>query len=91
MQPSLLDLAPRFDGADIEPHDHARLAAQIARVFDVIKDGQWWPVHAIAHVTGDPEPSVSAQLRNLRKPRFGAYVIHRKREQNLTFYKLVLS
>jgi hypothetical protein len=32
----------------------------------------------IAIVTGDGESSISAQLRNLRKPQFGSFVITRR-------------
>jgi hypothetical protein len=86
---------PRFDGADIQPADHARLADQIGRVYAVLEDGDWWSVQAIAGVielrfrVTDPEISISAQLRNLRKPRFGGHQIERKREGNLSLYRLV--
>jgi hypothetical protein len=33
----------------------------------------------IAAVTGDPQTSTSAQLRHLRKPRFGGYRIDKRR------------
>jgi hypothetical protein len=77
---SLFDLAPRFDGAVYDPaRDQARLTKQLGRVFDVMKGGAWRTLQEIASATGDPETSVSAQLRHLRKPRFGEYVVEKRR------------
>jgi hypothetical protein len=43
-----------------------------------MKDGQWRTLEQIADMTGDPTPSVSAQLRHLRKPRFGSHTVDRR-------------
>ena len=66
----------RFNGSDYEPgRDDARLTGQLLRVWDCIKDGKSRTLGQIADVTGDPEASISAQLRHLRKPRFGGHTI----------------
>lgn len=66
----------RFDGADYNhERDSDRLTGQIKRVFAAIKDGEWRTVFEISRDTGDPQTSVSAQLRNLRKARYGAWNI----------------
>jgi hypothetical protein len=77
----------RFDGDDYVPErDNPRLTGQILRVFDVMKDGVWRSLAEICAdiemATGhhDPEASISAQLRHLRKKRFGSYTIERKHE-----------
>lgn len=71
---------PRFDGPCYdEAADQQRLTGQILRVFDAIKDGRWRTLGEIAAEIGDPEASVSAQLRHLRKKRFGAWVIDKRR------------
>jgi hypothetical protein len=85
----------RFDGAVFDKaKDSARLAGQIMRVYDACKDGQWRTVGEIAGLTGDPETSVSAQLRNLRKRRFGGYLVERRQRgsvlSNLWEYRLVV-
>ena len=78
--PSLFGMAPRFDGAVYDPAlDHDRLSKQLGRVFALIRDGQWRTLRDIAESTGDPESSISAQLRHLRKARFGSYTIDRRR------------
>ena len=43
-----------------------------------MNDGRWRTLREIATLTGDPEASISAQLRHLRKPRFGAYEVERE-------------
>ena len=78
--PSLFDVSPPFDGAVFDPAlDQDRLSKQLGRIFDLIRDGQWRTLQEIAAATGDPESSISAQLRHLRKPRFGSYTIDRRR------------
>jgi hypothetical protein len=63
-----------FDGADYQPRrDDDRLTGQIKRVWDCMKDSGWRTLGQISDETGDPEASVSAQLRHLRKPRFGGH------------------
>ena len=69
----------RFDGDDYDPdRDDVRLTGQIERVYNIIKSGQKMSLSAIAKATGDPEASVSAQLRHLRKERFGSHTISRE-------------
>ena len=69
----------RFNGADyVHGRDAKRLTGQLLRVWEAIKDGQWRTLGEIARATGDPEASVSAQLRHLRKERFGGHVIERR-------------
>ena len=41
-------------------------------------DGRWRTLDEIASTTGDPPASISAQLRHLRKRRFGAHVVERQ-------------
>lgn len=82
----------RFDGDDYVPErDDVRLSGQILRVFDCMKDGQWRTLGLIANLTGDPEASVSAQLRHLRKDRFGGHQVEKKHvERGLYTYRLIV-
>jgi biotin operon repressor len=61
------------------PVDPERLSQQRARVFQAIQDGMWYSLDEIADRTGDPRDSVSARLRDLRKARFGGYVVESRR------------
>lgn len=71
--------AARFNGPCYSPeHDQQRLAGQILRVFNYMQAGGWHTLNEIAAATGDPESSVSAQLRHLRKPRFGSHTIEKR-------------
>ena len=72
---------PRFDGADYKhERDAVRLSGQILRVFEVIRHGGWFTLEDIAVLAQAPPASVSAQLRNLRKARFGGFRIERRYE-----------
>ena len=72
---------PKFDGSTIDPtHDTARLTAQLARVRNVmLGDREWRTLLEIAVLVGAPESSVSARLRDLRKPKFGGWTVERRR------------
>lgn len=71
------------DGDTFDPAtDTVRLNEQQRRVADVMGDSRWRTLREIADVTGDPEASVSARLRDFRKPRFGGLVVLRRRREN---------
>ena len=85
----------RFDGSDYDPkYDKKRLTGQILRIFDAIKDGSWNTLVEIQNLTGDPQTSISAQLRNLRKDRFGSHLIEKRyrgdRSNGLWEYRLII-
>ena len=83
----------RFNGADYSPdRDNPRLKGQILRVWEVMKDGRWRTLRQIADMTHDPEASISAQLRHLRKDRFGAHQIEREYIDNGAYkYRLIIN
>jgi hypothetical protein len=68
----------RRDGNTITAEDLKPLNAQAQRVWDVLKFGQWYTLADIAGKTGDPEGSVSARIRDLRKPKFGGHVVDKR-------------
>ncbi|HUP07677.1 MAG TPA: hypothetical protein VMU47_11030 [Caldimonas sp.] len=78
--------APGFLRRDGATYDHAidgkRLGEQHQRVFDCMRDGRWRSLREIAETTGDPEASVSARLRDFRKPRFGGHEVERRRARD---------
>jgi hypothetical protein len=80
----------RFDGSDyVSERDDARLTGQLLRVWNCISSGEWKTLHQISAETKDPEASISAQLRHLRKPRFGSHTIEKQYIGNgLYKYKL---
>ncbi len=80
------------DGETYEPAvDLAPLNAQAQRVYAVIKDGAWYTLAQIASLTGDPEASVSARLRDLRKDRFGGMNIQRSRPKGTRLWEYRLA
>ena len=82
----------RFDGSDYEhKRDGVRLTGQLQRVFDVMKTGEWITLRQLADKARCPEASASAQLRNLRKERFGAFLVEKKYDHFGVFsYRLKL-
>lgn len=67
------------DGETYQPtRDRERLNRQMKLVYLAMLEGDWHTLHQLAATTGCPEASVSARLRDLRKPRFGAHIIERR-------------
>jgi len=84
--------APHRDGATyVHERDGKRLHSQHHRVLAFLRDGREHTLAEIAKATGDPEASVSARIRDLRKARFGSYQIERRYvERGLWAYRLVV-
>jgi Fic family protein len=75
-----LPLEFRFTGSDYDRElDDARLTGQILRIYDLMQDGEWRTLAEIETITGDPQASISAQLRHLRKKRFGYHTVNKQR------------
>lgn len=91
MQPDLFSHQPIFDGDTIEPvRDTSRLAAQLGRVTALMRDGRWRTLAEISQTTGDPESSVSARLRDLRKVKHGLWTVERRYvERGLFEYRVM--
>ena len=66
---------PTYD----EDVDRERLERQMDRIRTLMLDGQWRTLPEIQGETGDPEASISAQLRHLRKPQFDSYIVEKRR------------
>lgn len=58
--------------------DRDRLNRQARAVYNVMADGQWRTLAQIAALIQEPEASISARLRDLRKERFGWHVVDRE-------------
>ena len=78
---------------DVQEFDQARLAGQILKTFNCMKDGAWRTIDEIHSLTGVPHTSVSAQLRHLRKAKFGGHQVDRRarrdRRYGLFEYRLI--
>jgi DNA-binding IclR family transcriptional regulator len=70
----------------VPKYDQVRLGRQLRKVWHVMLDGEWRTLRQISRLTGAPEASASARLRDLRKcgwqvdrkrkgdPRIGVFV-----------------
>jgi len=76
-----LKTGAEFDGETYSPSlDKPRLTSQLKRVFDATYAGGWFTLDEIAAATNDNSvASISARLRDLRKPKFGEYIVERRR------------
>lgn len=63
--------------------DHPRVKKQHEHIRDVMLT--WWPLwRTLAEIEAEtkyPQASISAQLRHLRKPRFGGYEVQKRRRK----------
>lgn len=83
----------RFDGEVYDPEkDDIRLAGQLLRVWNAMLGSGWMTVDEIHAITGDKHNSIQAQIRHLRKDRFGDHKTPKRRrygEDSATWeYKL---
>lgn len=87
---------PDFDGSEYNAlFDKVRLTGQLHRLYELMKDGVFRTLSEIENKTGIPPASISAQLRNLRKDRFGAHTVNKRvrgeREMGLFEYQLIIN
>ncbi len=82
----------RYDGATLDHAiDHAPLRRQHSLVHALMKDGKWRTLTEIAALTLEPEASISARLRDFRKPKFGGHLVERRRVQDLRTWEYRLT
>lgn len=74
-----MTFGPSYD----EDIDGERVSDQMSRIRNYMllegNRGAWRTLREISLTLGYPESSVSAQLRHLRKERFGAYIVDKQR------------
>ena len=76
-------MRPDFDGETYEPgRDHERLSRQLDKVLGIMPDWLWHTLREIAEAISQPEASVSARIRDLRKPKFGGWTVERRYASN---------
>lgn len=72
-----------FGPAYVPAQDVGRLRTQMQTIREVMLSaadcGTWLTLREIAALTHYGEASISAQLRHLRKPQFGRYVLEKRR------------
>lgn len=74
-----------------DARDHGRLSAQLDRVRATLKDGAWHTLAELEDRLGYPQASISARLRDCRRPEHGGYTIEREYVmRGLWRYRMVL-
>ncbi len=75
---------PHFDGRTYDHRiDGRRLKGQlqIIREYMLARAWQWVALDELERVTGYPGGSISARIRDLRKPKFGGYEVEGRRRK----------
>jgi hypothetical protein len=62
-----------------EALDGSRLTHQLGQVRLLMADEQWRTLEEISEAVQAPQASVSARLRDLRKPKFGGFAVQSRR------------
>jgi len=83
-----------FDGNTYNPNlDHVRLTGLLQKVYKAMSDGNWHRLSELAAHCKGSESSISARIRDLRKDKFGAFQVERKRHdtvKGLWLYRLYI-
>lgn len=82
-------------GPNFDPQkDGERLHVQHIKIrnwmLERAEAGEWSSLEDIEYATGYPQASISAQLRHLRKPQFGSYIVNKKRVGSYWLYMVAL-
>lgn len=83
----------QFNGSDyVATRDNKRLTSQHWKIFNLMKDAKFRTLPEISQATGEPAASISAQLRHMRKTRFGGHTVNKKYlGDGLYTYQLITS
>ena len=83
----------RFNGSDYShERDSSRLSNQYWDIYNVMRDGKRRTLGTIEMITGHPPASISAQLRHMRKVRFGSNTVNKHYLGNgLYEYELIVN
>lgn len=77
----------------VNPKDAERtqkLTGDLRRVYAIMQDGKTHLVSDIAKILNLPECSVSAQIRHLRKQKYGGYnVVRKSLTKGVSIYQLI--
>jgi len=80
---------PRGGATYVEARDGTRLNHQAKLVWEAMSDHRWHTLEEIAELTLQPEASVSARLRDFRKPAYGSHqVLRRSKKGGLFEYRI---
>ena len=66
-------------GPTCTEQDVPRILTQLEKIKAYLSTGQWVTLAEIEAYTGYPQASISSQIRHLRKAKFGAYLVTKRR------------
>jgi hypothetical protein len=82
-----------FNGSDYNhERDSSRLSTQYWDLYNLMRDGKRRTLQGISDLTEHPPASVSAQLRHMRKARFGGHTVNKMHVGNGIYeYELIVN
>ena len=81
---------PRDGKTFVPTKDEKRLNRQAQAVWNLMLDPIWRTLAEVSLMTKEPEASVSARLRDFRKPAFGSHtVLRRRRSEGTHEYRVI--
>jgi len=88
----MVEFVGKFDGKHFDAEkDQARLTAQMKGIYKVLQGAKvWMTVAEIEGETDYPQPSISAQLRNMRKAKFGSLDVRGRYRQGTRIFEYKL-
>lgn len=72
----------------LETEDMPRLNKQLQAVYDIMRDGNWRTLPELRYHVKATTQSLSARLRDFRKPKFGGFLVERRKIGGLFEYRL---
>jgi hypothetical protein len=83
----------RFNGSDYNhDEDSQRLSNQYWDIYNLMRDGKCRTLQHISNITHHPPASISAQLRHMRKVRFGSNTVNKHHlGKGLYEYELIVN
>ena len=75
--------------------DFVRMGRQRSEVWAAMLDGRWWTLAELEATTRAPQASISARLRDFRRPKYGGHTVERRRRYGPSYatweYRLIPS
>ena len=74
-------------GPAMTQDDVPRIFTQFDELLNIMLYRGWFTLSQLHDLTGIPEASISAQIRHMKKPQFGSYIVNKRRMPNSAIWE----
>ena len=74
-------------GPVMTEEDVPRILTQFDELLNIMLYRGWFTLSRLHDLTGIPEASISAQIRHMKKPQFGSYIVNKRRMLNSAIWE----